>query len=102
MNSNFKPYFAVIFTSIRTEGDHGYSEMAELMEALAKEQNGFIALESAKNQLGITVSYWTDLEAIKNWKKQSDHLMAQRKGKTDWYCWYKVRICKVESEYEMN
>ena len=57
-------------------------------------------MESARNDIGITVSYWESLEAIKNWKQQTDHLVAQQKGRTNWYHWYKVRICKVEREYE--
>ncbi|AUC82865.1 antibiotic biosynthesis monooxygenase [Lacinutrix sp. Bg11-31] len=99
---NFKPYYAVIFTSTRTEGDNGYNDMADLMETLAKKQNGFISIDSAKNEIGITVSYWENLEAIKNWKQQTDHLLAQQKGIKDWYTWYNVRICKVEREYEFN
>ena len=59
-------------------------------------------MDSARNDLGITVSYWKDLEAIKIWKQQSDHVVAQKKGRTDWYQWYKVRICKVEREYEFG
>jgi heme-degrading monooxygenase HmoA len=102
MNSNFTPYFAVIFTSKRTAGDHGYNEISKLMENLAKQQKGYIGMESARNQIGITISYWKDLEAIKSWKQQTDHLIAQQKGRRDWYSWYKVRICKVEREYEFN
>lgn len=102
MNSDFKPYYAVIFTSTQTNSIEGYSEMAEKMETLAKQQPGFLGLESARNGLGITVSYWESLEAIKNWKLQSDHLAAQRKGRADFYSWYKVRICKVERDYEFS
>ena len=102
MNLNVKPYYAVIFTSQRTEGDHGYAEMAELMETFAKTQEGFLGIESARDEIGITVSYWQSLEAIKNWKQQSEHLIAQKKGRTDWYSYYKVRICKVEREYEFE
>ena len=97
---NFKPYYAVIFTSTRTEGDNGYLEMAELMETLAKKQNGFISIDSARNEVGITVSYWKNLEAIQLWKQQTDHVIAQQKGIKDWYSWYNVKICKVEREYE--
>ena len=100
MNHTFKPYYAVIFTSTRTEKDNDYLKMSESMEALAKKQNGFIGVDSARNQVGITVSYWESLEAVKNWKKETEHLKAQLKGKQDWYNWYKVRICKVEREYE--
>jgi len=96
---NFKPYYAVIFTSTRTEGDKGYLEMAELMETLAKKQNGFISIDSARNEVGITVSYWENLEAIQLWKQQTDHIVAQQKGIKDWYSWYNVKICKVEREY---
>ena len=102
MKNDFQPYYAVIFTSTRTEGDNGYSEMAVLMEELAKKQEGFLGIESARSELGITVSYWKSLESIRQWKQQTDHLIAQRKGRTDWYSWYKVRICKVERAYEFS
>lgn len=98
MNST-KPYYAVIFTSIRTAGDHGYGEMAKQMETLAKQQNGFLGMESAREEVGITVSYWETLEAIANWKANTDHMIAQKKGRTDWYKQYRVRICLVEREY---
>ena|SRR5690606_23421275 len=102
MNTNFNPYYAVIFTSIQKENIGGYSEMAEKMNTLAQQQPGFLKMESARNTIGITVSYWESLESIKNWKQQADHLQAQLKGRKDWYSWYNVRICKVEREYEFN
>ena len=94
------PYYAIIFTSIRTEGDNGYSKMAERMFELASNQDGFLGMESAKEDLGITISYWKDLESIKYWKNNSEHLTAQKLGKSTWYKSYKVRITKVEREYE--
>ncbi|MDQ3142359.1 MAG: antibiotic biosynthesis monooxygenase [Bacteroidota bacterium] len=96
------PYYAVIFTSIRKDNEEGYNEMSELMDTLAKQQEGFLDMESARNELGITVSYWTTLEAIAKWKMNLDHLEAQRKGISTWYQSYKVRICKVEREYHFN
>lgn len=96
------PYYAVIFTSIRTEGDNGYGNMAEEMELLAKQQPGFLGVESAREELGITVSYWQTLEDVRNWKANSDHLFAQKQGRTQWYSQYKVRMCKVEREYEFT
>ena len=93
-------YYAVIFTSTRTEVEAGYAEMAIKMVELAKAQPGFIGMESARSEIGITVSYWENLEAIKNWKANMEHLEAQEKGKTTWYKNYKVRIAKVEREYE--
>ena len=93
-------YYAVIFTSTRTEVEEGYAEMAVRMVELAKQQPGFIGLESARSEIGITVSYWESLEAIKAWKENTEHLFAQEKGKTTWYKNFKVRIAKVEREYE--
>lgn len=93
------PYYAVIFTSIRTEGDNGYSEMADLMMALASKQEGFLGIESAREAVGLTVSYWKDLESIRKWKQHADHQIAQKKGRADWYRHYKVRISKVERDY---
>jgi len=99
---NFKPYYAVIFTSTQTVNTEGYSAMAQKMEMLAKEQEGFISIDSAHEEVGITVSYWESLDAIKNWKQQSEHLQAQLKGRNEWYSWYNVKICKVEREYEFK
>jgi len=93
------PYFAVIFTSTRTDGGDGYSQMADKMVELAAKQEGFLGVESAREEIGITVSYWKDLDSIKNWKNNVDHLEAQEKGKTDWYALFKVRIAKVERDY---
>ena len=93
------PYYAVIFTSTRTDLDDNYAEMAIKMENLAKQQPGFLGVESARNEIGITVSYWESLEAIANWKQNLDHLDAQFLGRQKWYENYKVRIAKVEKEY---
>lgn len=97
-----KPYYAVIFTSIRTEGDDGYSKMAREMEDLAKNQPGYLGMESAREEIGITISYWESLEAITAWKQHTDHMVAQKKGIGEWYRKYHVRICKVEREYAFS
>lgn len=100
--NNKPPYYAVIFTSSRTEGDHGYSEMAQRMEDLAKRQPGYIDFETARGEVNLSVSYWESLEAIANWKANADHLLAQQKGIDLWYKQYKIRICLVEREYEFE
>lgn len=96
------PYFAVIFTSTRTEIESGYSDTAELMVRLANQQEGFLGMESARDDIGITVSYWKDLESIRKWKLQTEHLIAQAKGKAEWYKEYKIRICQVERDYQFD
>lgn len=94
------PYYAVIFTSERTEDDNGYGEMAEKMVDLASRQPGFLGAESVRDEtgLGITVSYWSSLEAIRNWKENVDHKVAQEKGKAVWYKRFALRVCKVERD----
>ena len=93
------PYYAVIFTSKRSDGDKGYAAMADKMVELAQKQPGFLGVESARSEIGITVSYWKDLAAIQQWKNNSQHLDAKDKGKSIWYENYSVRIAKVEMEY---
>ena len=93
------PYYAVIFTSIRTGADNGYEVVAQRMIELAAEQPGFLGVESAREEIGITVSYWASVEAIAAWKRHAEHQIAQERGKQDWYSAYKTRICKVEREY---
>lgn len=95
-------YYAVIFTSIRSDLNDNYTEMALKMETLAKQQPGFLGVDSARNEIGITVSYWESLEAIANWKQNLDHLDAQFLGRQKWYENYVVRIAKVEKEYRFD
>jgi len=93
------PYYAVIFTSLRAAGDSGYGKMAEAMEQLAAAQPGFLGIESARDGLGITVSYWESLKSIAAWKQNAAHLVAQQRGREAWYEEFKVRICRVERDY---
>ena len=95
------PYYAVIFTSLRTPGDAGYPAMAERMVSLAQQQPGFLGIESAREDVGITVSYWADLDSIRAWKANSEHLHAQAQGHAQWYSDFTVRIAKVEREYSL-
>lgn len=96
------PYYAVIFTSIRTEVNEGYAAMAQQMVELAQQQPGYLGHESARENLGITISYWQSVEAIQNWKQVSEHLIAQQLGREKWYSHYKTRICLVERDYEFK
>ncbi|MGN6723291.1 MAG: antibiotic biosynthesis monooxygenase family protein [Marmoricola sp.] len=94
------PYVAVIFTSLRTEGDNGYAVMSERMNELAAQQPGFLGVESAREDLGITVSYWVDEQSAAAWKQVSEHTIAQARGKTAWYREYQVRVATVTRAYE--
>lgn len=92
------PYYAVIFTSVRTDGDDGYREMAEQMLALASGQPGFLGFETARDEIGISVSYWTTPEAIRAWNENAYHRQAQSRAKS-WYKSFRVRVCRVDREY---
>ena len=95
------PYYAVIFSSLRTEGDNGYAAMAVKMMELAAQRPGFLGVESARDKdgLGITVSYWADLDSIRQWKQHPEHQKAQKLGLEQWYADCKTRITKVERDY---
>ncbi|WAH37573.1 antibiotic biosynthesis monooxygenase family protein [Alicyclobacillus dauci] len=93
------PYYAVIFTSTPTANQNGYRDMAHELMKLVQDQPGFLGAESVENGLGIIVSYWDSLDAIRNWKNDERHSTAQAKGKTDWYKACRTRICRVEHDY---
>ena len=98
MAGNFKPpYYAVIFTTKASAENEGYEGMAARMLELAQQQDGFIAFESAKQEIGITVSYWRDLESIKQWRNHVEHREAQRLGRELWYDSFELHIARVES-----
>lgn len=96
------PYYAVIFTSVLKKTHEGYSEMADKMEELAKLQPGYLGFESAREKLGISISYWKDLESIRSWKQNTEHLLAQKSGREKWYEQYHIRITKVERDYHFK
>lgn len=98
-NTPKPPYYAVIFTNVQSEELDGYGEMADMMLALAQQQPGYLGFESARDGLGIAVSYWQDEASILAWKSNLAHLAAQRMGKQKWYSHYKTRIAKVERDY---
>ncbi len=93
------PYYAVIFTSTLNDGDNEYQQTAERMLDLASRQPGFLGFETARQDIGISVSYWADEASIRAWKANAEHLTAQQRGKREWYQWYRVRVCRVEREY---
>lgn len=98
------PYYMVSFSSQRFGGDDGYGEMADRMAELAARQPGYIGIESARDAegFGITNSFWVDEDSIRAWKRDVDHLVAQKLGRQQWYKTYRVRIARVERAYEFD
>ncbi|CZF80606.1 hypothetical protein GCE9029_02088 [Grimontia celer] len=95
------PYYAVIFTNVRTDVEDGYGDMAERMVELAAQEPGFLGIESVRDGLGITISYWKDLDSIKQWKANVEHVRAQKLGREKWYAAFTTRIAKVERDYSL-
>ncbi|RFC50894.1 MAG: Heme-degrading monooxygenase HmoA [Verrucomicrobia bacterium] len=95
------PYYAVIFTSVRTDGDNGYGDTARRMVELARGMPGFLGVDSVRGSdgLGITVSYWRSEADIAHWRQHAEHQVAQEGGRDAWYSEYTVRIAKVERAY---
>lgn len=94
------PYVAVIFTSIRAgEEDDGYSTTDTAMSRLATRQPGYLGVDSAREQIGITVSYWRDEASARSWKQVAGHTVAQRRGRERWYSDYRVHIAHVVRAY---
>jgi heme-degrading monooxygenase HmoA len=93
------PYVAVIFTSLRRDGDNGYAVMSARMDELAAQQPGYLGVEAARDRLGITVSYWVDEQAARSWKQVAAHLVAQQRGRDVWYSDYRVRVAVVHRDY---
>ncbi|WP_438996027.1 antibiotic biosynthesis monooxygenase family protein [Candidatus Puniceispirillum sp.] len=97
-----KPYFAVVFTAQRSlSGDDIYEITSDRMMDLAQQQPGFLGVESVRGDdgLGITVSYWRDRDAIRAWRENSEHLIAQEMGRQEFYQWYRVRIAEVTDDH---
>lgn len=92
------PYYAVIFTSVLEEEHIEYHDTAIKMVEMAKEVDGFLGIESAREEIGISVSYWKDLESIQKWREHSEHRLAKNKGIEKWYKSYALRIAKVEKD----
>jgi heme-degrading monooxygenase HmoA len=98
------PYYAVVFTSVRTDGDNGYAQRSGEMLKLAAEQPGFLGVDSARGAdgLGITVSYWRDEESIKAWRAQADHARTREHGRAHWYESFTVHVARVERAYDFT
>ena len=91
-------YFAVIFTAQRTMSDEDmYSLTSERMVELAQQQPGFLGVEAVRGEdgIGITVSYWRDRAAIRDWRVNVEHLAAQQMGRQEFYSWYQIRVAEV-------
>lgn len=98
------PYWAVIFAAQRQPGDNGYAATSDRMEHLARQQPGFLGIESTRDEsgFGITVSYWTDEDSIAKWRQHAEHAIAQARGRGEWYAGFELRVARVERAWNMR
>ncbi|PCJ47258.1 MAG: antibiotic biosynthesis monooxygenase [Gammaproteobacteria bacterium] len=92
--------YAVIFKAKAGKQDEKYSKTVARMRELAFDKYGcleFIAASDGEQE--ITISYWKDEQSIKNWKNDSEHLLAQDYGRANWYKSYSVQIVEIKREY---
>ena len=94
--------YAVIFIADLVDSE-GYGQMADRMVELAETMPGFIAVESERGSTkrGITVSYWETEEDILHWKRNGEHLEAQRTGHKRFYSQFTLQVAKIERSYTM-
>ncbi|TIC87259.1 antibiotic biosynthesis monooxygenase family protein [Crenobacter intestini] len=95
------PYWAVIFTSQRSDVDADYARVADQMVELAARQPGFLGVESVRGAdgFGITVSYWASEAAIAAWKAEGRHRLAQGAGYARWYTALFTRVACVTRDH---
>ena len=65
---------------------------------------GFLGMESYREGTGkgVTISYWEGKKAIRQWKENSKHVLAQQYGKTHAYAQFELKICRVEKAYDFK
>ncbi|MGW6472881.1 antibiotic biosynthesis monooxygenase family protein [Streptomyces nigra] len=87
-----------VFTTVRTEGQSGYSETNARMEELVKDVPGYLGMDHAQTPggLGITVGYFRDADALTRWRTDAEHRAAQQRGRDEWYRSYALHVAKVE------
>lgn len=95
---------AVLFEAIAVaEKRDRYFQLAEQLKPLLSDIDGFISIErfqsTANPDKFISLSWWKDEEAIKHWKKNVQHKLAQDEGKSTIFSFYKINVLTSTREY---
>ena len=93
--------YIVIFRAKIRQFDAEYSATAKRMRELALTEFGCIEFHAVtEGEQEVALSYWPDEASIRAWRAHSEHLEAQRLGKTLWYESYSVEVARVERSYK--
>ncbi|EGQ8084604.1 antibiotic biosynthesis monooxygenase [Vibrio parahaemolyticus] len=95
---------AVLFEAMAVaEKRDRYFQLAEQLKPLLSDIDGFISIERFQSTTSpdkfISLSWWKDEEAIKHWKKNVQHKLAQDEGKSTIFSFYKINVLTSTREY---
>lgn len=98
---------AVIFEFSAAEGRFAdYKALAEGLNEEVRKIDGFLSIERFQSISDparfVSLSFWRDEEAVKNWRNVQKHREAQAKGRGGIFSGYRLRICEVIRDYGMN
>jgi heme-degrading monooxygenase HmoA len=96
---------AVIFEVWAADRD-AYLDIAADLRPILEKMDGFLSIErfeslTEKGKI-LSLSFWRDEEAVKAWRNQPEHQMAQKAGRGGIFRDYRLRVAQVMRDYGMN
>jgi heme-degrading monooxygenase HmoA len=96
---------AVIFEVWAADRD-AYLDIAADLRPRLEQIDGFLSVErfeslTEKDKI-LSLSFWRDEEAVKAWRNQPEHQMAQKAGRGGIFRDYRLRVAHVTRDYGMN
>jgi heme-degrading monooxygenase HmoA len=98
---------AVIFEFTPAEGRFpDYKALAEALADDVRSIDGFISVErfesiTSKGKF-VSLSFWRDEEAVRQWRSLQKHREAQKKGRGGIFRSYRLRVASVIRDYGMD
>jgi len=98
---------AVIFEVQPHKGHFdAYLDTAAAQRPQLEAMDGFISIErfSSLSQPGrlLSLSFWRDEEAVKQWRQLDAHRQAQQAGRQEIFADYRLRVAQVMRDYGMH
>lgn len=98
---------AVIFEVQPKAGKYDeYLAIAAELKLLLHNIDGFISIERFASMAVegkiLSLSFWRDEQAVKQWRNLQAHRVAQAKGRGEIFDDYRIRIAEVVRDYAMN
>ena len=98
---------AVIFEVWPAQGrKHDYLEIAAALRSDLDRIDGFVSIERFQSlsdpEKLLSLSFWRDEEAVKNWRNHSKHRESQTKGRAGIFADYRLRVAVVTRDYGLS